>query len=135
MGTDRLQLQRLELKYIISEQQALAVRDFVQMYLEIDEYSKDKPNFSYRIHSLYLDSDDLKTYWDTINGTKNRYKLRLRYYNGDNAHVTQRRAAWWQALFAEAGARHPGVHWECGVDRIVVVKGEKEIQETRLTGG
>ena len=55
--------------------------------------------------------------------------------NGDNAHVTQRRAAWWQALFAEAGARHPGVHWECGVDRIVVVKGEKEIQETRLTGG
>jgi hypothetical protein len=27
-----------------------------------------------------LDSADLKTYWDTINGKKNRYKLRLRYY-------------------------------------------------------
>jgi hypothetical protein len=74
-------LQRLELKYIVSEQKALAIRDYVRSYLELDEYSQDKPNFSYRIHSLYLDSDDLKTYWDTINGLKNRYKLRLRYYD------------------------------------------------------
>jgi len=33
------------------------------------------------VHSLYLDSDDLYTYRATINGIKNRYKLRLRYYN------------------------------------------------------
>lgn len=81
MAPDRLQLQRLELKYIISEQKALAIRDFVRSYLELDEYSADKPNYSYRIHSLYLDSDDLQTYWDTINGKKNRFKLRLRYYD------------------------------------------------------
>jgi len=30
---------------------------------------------------LYLDSDDLAFYWQTINGNKNRYKLRLRYYD------------------------------------------------------
>jgi SPX domain protein involved in polyphosphate accumulation len=29
---------------------------------------------------LYLDSDSLKLYRTTINGDKNRYKLRLRYY-------------------------------------------------------
>lgn len=81
MTTDKLQLQRLELKYHISEAQALAVRDFVRCYLEIDEFGATQPNLSYRIHSLYLDSDDLKTYWDTINSNKNRFKLRLRYYD------------------------------------------------------
>lgn len=81
MAQDRLQLQRLELKYQISEHKALAIRDFVRSYLEIDEYSADKSNLSYRIHSLYLDSDDLRTYWQTINGEKNRFKLRLRYYD------------------------------------------------------
>jgi hypothetical protein len=81
MAQDNLQLQRLELKYQISEQKALAIRDFVRSYLVIDEYSADKPNYSYRIHSLYLDSDDLRTYWETINGVKNRFKLRLRYYD------------------------------------------------------
>src|SRR5262249_23316550 len=38
------------------------------------------PNFSYPVHSLYLDTDDLYIYHGTINGDKNRFKLRLRYY-------------------------------------------------------
>src|SRR5690606_9517902 len=38
------------------------------------------PNFSYPVHSLYLDSRDLKLYRSTINGDKNRFKLRLRFY-------------------------------------------------------
>jgi hypothetical protein len=75
-----LQHQRLELKYIIPERTALGVRDFVQSYLELDEFGRSRPNFSYPVHSLYLDSNDMRTYWDTVNGTKNRYKLRLRFY-------------------------------------------------------
>ncbi len=81
MGPDRLQLQRFELKYILPEHVALQVRQFVAAYLEIDEYGATMPNLSYPVHSLYLDSDNLFTYWATINGDKNRYKLRLRYYN------------------------------------------------------
>jgi hypothetical protein len=54
--------------------------------------------------------------------------------NGDNAHVTQRRDSWWKALFSSVAARHPGVHWACGVDRIVISHGEKEIKESLLTG-
>ena len=77
---DRLQLQRLELKYIIPEAVALQVREFVRSYLEIDEFGATRPNLSYPVHSLYLDSDDLMLYWNTINGNKNRYKLRLRFY-------------------------------------------------------
>jgi hypothetical protein len=80
MLEDRVQLQRLELKYIIREEVALRVREFVGSYLEIDEFGASRPNLSYPVHSLYLDSDDLILYWHTINGNKNRYKLRLRFY-------------------------------------------------------
>ena len=55
--------------------------------------------------------------------------------NGDNAHVTQRREAWWKALFSGVAARHPGIHWECGVDRIVIANGEKEVREGCVSGG
>jgi SPX domain protein involved in polyphosphate accumulation len=75
-----LQLQRFELKYLIPESVALRVRDFVRSYLEIDEFGATLPDYSYPVHSLYLDSDSLKLYHTTINGDKNRYKLRLRYY-------------------------------------------------------
>lgn len=77
---DKLQQQRFELKYIIPEATALAVRDFVTCYLDIDEYGATLPNLSYPVHSLYLDSPDLKLYQSTINGDKNRFKLRLRFY-------------------------------------------------------
>ncbi len=80
MAEDRLQRQRLELKYIIEESLALRIRDFVSSYLQIDEYGTTRSNLSYPVHSLYLDSDDVRLYWDTINGTKNRFKLRLRFY-------------------------------------------------------
>src|SRR5690349_1863711 len=75
-----LQLQRFELKYLVPEPTALGVRDFVRSYLELDEFGATLPNFSYPVHSLYLDSSDLKLYQATINGEKNRFKLRLRYY-------------------------------------------------------
>jgi hypothetical protein len=81
MAADRMQQQRFELKYLITEEMALRVRDFVRCYIGMDEYSVGKPNYAYPVHSIYLDSDDLKLYWETINGNKNRYKLRLRYYD------------------------------------------------------
>ena len=81
MGSSGLQHQRYELKYQVSEDQALRIRDFVQGYLEIDEYGARQPNLSYPTLSLYLDSDRLDTYWHAINGDRNRFKLRLRYYD------------------------------------------------------
>src|SRR5438132_6467987 len=81
MAEDKMQQQRLELKCIVTDDVARAARDFVSSYLEIDEYGATLPNFSYPVHSLYLDSDDLGLYHSTINGDKNRYKLRLRFYD------------------------------------------------------
>jgi hypothetical protein len=83
MAKDKMQASRFEQKYIINEEQALQIRDFVRSYLELDENGVGKPNYSYPVHSLYLDSDDLKLYWSTINGDKNRIKLRLRFYNNN----------------------------------------------------
>ncbi len=76
-----MQASRFELKYLVSEDVAQRVRDFVLCYLNMDENSVGKPNFSYPVHSLYLDSQALDLYWRTINGDKNRFKLRVRYYN------------------------------------------------------
>ena len=78
-----MQASRFEQKYIVTEETALQIREFVRSYLELDENGVGKPNFSYPVHSLYLDSDDLKLYWATINGDKNRFKLRLRFYNSN----------------------------------------------------
>ena len=81
MAEDKMQQQRFELKYLVTEGVAEGIRAYVSSYLELDEFAVGKPNNSYVIHSLYLDSDDLRLYWGTINGTKNRFKLRLRFYN------------------------------------------------------
>ncbi len=81
MGQSSFQQQRFELKYLIPEEIAPAIRDFASSYLELDDFAVGRPNFAYPVHSVYLDSDDLKTHQATINGTKNRFKLRLRYYD------------------------------------------------------
>lgn len=82
MPQSRLQTQRLELKYIIPESLATRVRDFLLPFLEIDAFGATQPDKSYPVHSLYLDSPDLHTYHSTINGDRNRYKLRIRFYEG-----------------------------------------------------
>jgi hypothetical protein len=81
MSRDRMQRQRFEQKYMLDEIQAVALRPFLLAHMELDENGVGKPDFSYPVHSLYLDSSTLATFWSTINGDKNRYKLRLRFYN------------------------------------------------------
>jgi len=81
MQDHRLQPQRFELKYLVREEMTGGMRDFIACFLELDDFSVGQPNNSYPIHSVYLDSDRLQTHNATRNGDKNRFKLRLRYYN------------------------------------------------------
>jgi hypothetical protein len=83
MMADRMQAQRFERKYFITERQALEVRGFVSGYLQPDEFSVGQSAYSYPVHSLYLDSDGLATYWATVHCEKARFKLRVRYYDDD----------------------------------------------------
>jgi hypothetical protein len=72
---------RYEMKYIISDAKASAVRDFIRPYLEADEYAAGRNPPGYFVHSLYLDSPHMSLYQQTVNGEKNRYKLRMRFYD------------------------------------------------------
>lgn len=87
MATDRLQTQRFELKYLVREETAVAVRRFVSCHLRPDEFASTCANHSYPVHSLYLDSPDLATYQAVQSGEKNRFKLRLRYYSDNDSTV------------------------------------------------
>lgn len=77
---DHAQLQRFELKYLVSERVACSIRQFVRCYLKPDEFAARSAEFSYPVHTLYLDSPDLALYGATDNGDKNRFKLRIRFY-------------------------------------------------------
>ncbi len=76
-----LMASRYELKYLLSNSTALRVRQFVRQYLELDEYGQGQPDLAYPVHSLYLDSDDWTLYHRSLNGDKNHFKLRVRYYD------------------------------------------------------
>ncbi|MCX5682948.1 MAG: polyphosphate polymerase domain-containing protein [Planctomycetota bacterium] len=76
-----LQSSRYELKYLVSEATARAVRDFCLSYLEPDEHDDPAEGFEYSVHSLYLDSPNLSLCRQTLQGHKNRFKLRIRFYD------------------------------------------------------
>jgi hypothetical protein len=79
----RLQSNRFEFKYMIDERYARAIRDYVRPFLIHDEYADPKLGYSYSIHSIYLDSRSFSLAQATLQGLKNRFKLRMRFYNDD----------------------------------------------------
>lgn len=82
-SASKMQENRFELKYIIEEAKARAIRDFVRSYLEPDPFAKAEFDGAYPIHSIYLDNSGLSLCNATVNGLKNRFKIRIRYYNDD----------------------------------------------------
>ena len=81
------QASRYELKYLISENLADAIRAEVLTHLKSDANSVAGSR-GYRVQSLYLDSKRLHCYQDTMQGNKNRFKLRIRFYdNSENSPV------------------------------------------------
>jgi len=76
-----MQAQRFELKYIIPDSITSSIRAFVASYLELDPFAVDGDDYSYAIHSIYLDSASLHTYHAGLQGDRNRFKLRVRFYD------------------------------------------------------
>lgn len=77
----RIQRRRFELKYIVDERLAQAIRDFASAYLAADKHGKRSQNNAYPICSLYLDSPQLTLYRATVDGHRYRFKLRIRFYD------------------------------------------------------
>lgn len=72
---------RAEHKYVVSETTAQALRGFMKAYLLPDQYMPAGSPEGYYVHSLYLDSPAYELYHETKDGVKNRYKLRMRFYD------------------------------------------------------
>jgi hypothetical protein len=78
-----LLVNRHELKYLISESQAVVIKELVKPHLRLDRYCEVQPSGAYPLSSLYLDSHDLRLCRESIEGHKNRFKLRIRRYSDD----------------------------------------------------
>lgn len=76
-----LAIGRYERKYVVTETTAAAVRQFVSAYMIPDPYMDPSKPLGYQVHSLYLDGPDLALYRHTTQGLKNRFKLRIRFYD------------------------------------------------------
>jgi len=77
----RLQSSRFEFKYVIDESLVRPLRDFARSYLTTDEHADPAQNHEYEVCSLYLDSPTLTLCRATMQGHKNRFKLRIRFYD------------------------------------------------------
>jgi hypothetical protein len=69
---------RHELKYVISEAQAAAMIACIRALVPPDVHAQ---RGGYPIVSLYLDSSDLRLCRESLEGVKNRFKLRIRSYS------------------------------------------------------
>jgi hypothetical protein len=80
-----LEVYRYERKFVVSERVAESIREFVGAYLVHDRYMDAAVPGGYRVCSLYLDTPPLTLYRQSKQGIKNRYKLRIRFYDDDAA--------------------------------------------------
>jgi SPX domain protein involved in polyphosphate accumulation len=80
MGTV-VEIFRYERKFVVSELAADAMRSFVCAYLPRDEHMTADEHSGYLVYSLYLDTPDLRLYRQSCDGIKNRFKLRIRFYD------------------------------------------------------
>jgi hypothetical protein len=72
---------RYELKYVIDEDRAVAVADYVRAFLRPSDHNGNGPVRGHPVISLYMDSPDYYLYRQVSCGHRNRMKLRIRFYN------------------------------------------------------
>ncbi|MCA9200998.1 MAG: polyphosphate polymerase domain-containing protein [Planctomycetales bacterium] len=69
----------------MTERVAEEITRFISSYLEPDEFLIRFGGIGYPVCSLYLDNSGLLLYDQTIQGQKNRFKLRIRFYDDDQS--------------------------------------------------
>jgi hypothetical protein len=74
---------RYELKYVIEEERARALADYVQTYLRPSPHNGYSPLRGHPVISLYMDSPDFFYFRQGFTGHKNRIKLRIRFYDDE----------------------------------------------------
>jgi hypothetical protein len=72
-------VRRYELKYVISEETAKAIRDYIQPIFSLDK-NVPQGETQYTVNNLYFDTPSYKFYYDVKFRRLTRFKLRARYY-------------------------------------------------------
>jgi len=110
---------RYERKYIVQEDRAIAVADYISAFLRPSVHNNTGPVRGHPVISLYLDTPDFLFYRQAYMGHLNRMKLRIRFYDDQ----------WKRPAFLEVKRR---VHDVICKDRALVTReGVKQI----LLGG
>lgn len=78
-------IQRFECKYVVPDSLARRVLHSLRALVVPDPHAVGRPDHTYPICSLYLDSDDLALFRETTEGLRTRFKLRVRVYSDDPA--------------------------------------------------
>jgi hypothetical protein len=78
-------IERYEFKYLIPERLVPAIREAARATSKIDEHAG--PDGTYKIRSLYLDTDRYHLYWANEREQGDRFKARVRGYPGKKAPV------------------------------------------------
>ena len=82
---DRTLTSRHECKYFVPAGTLPALRALSRPFVQLDEFARRAPTRRYTLSSLYLDGPTLPLYRQTIEGHRNRFKLRIRSYSDDPA--------------------------------------------------
>jgi hypothetical protein len=80
LDTDGTLRSRYECKYLVPAESLPALRSYFASFMAHDAHALRTPDRRYVVTSLYLDSPRLVLYQGTLDGAKNRHKLRLRTY-------------------------------------------------------
>lgn len=82
----QLRFQRQELKYYLPQELYSELIRLIRPYMTLDKYLKNGAK-NYLVRSLYLDTDDLKFYYEKLAGLHTRKKFRIRAYSDAGSKV------------------------------------------------
>ncbi|MFH1009289.1 MAG: polyphosphate polymerase domain-containing protein [Candidatus Latescibacterota bacterium] len=74
-------LERHEIKYLVPNEFAGQIREYLSHYMELDPYAVGRPGNQYTVRSIYFDTRRFDSYYNKLDGLKIRKRLRLRTYN------------------------------------------------------
>lgn len=77
---------RHEIKFIISKQMSLVLKQRLALAMDVDKNSVNLDN-TYFIRSLYFDDINSTAYYEKIDGVLYRKKYRIRIYNNDSSFI------------------------------------------------
>jgi hypothetical protein len=78
-----MQAARFEMKYLVNDTQIEGIRRYLRGRLVLDENNDPSDLSGYTVCSLYLDGPRFQLYNQTMQGSKNRFKLRIRLYDNN----------------------------------------------------